>query len=891
MSGCGDIACRDGTFFVTYTLLDGAEQADNLMIKYGLAGATTPPLERTVTRGGTGATGAFEIAFKDTPFPREKAVDLTLIARRGTEELARKLETATPAGSCATFVFELREDQSGDLGAGDQSPPTGDSSLATDLADDLTAAPDLSTARSINVTVTGLVGSGLVLRNNAANDLTVDVNGTFAFSEPVMVGGDYSVVIVNQPKLPTQECSVMNGAGAIVDTDVTIQVACRAQVLRFGYIANSDKTISVYSWEPTTKLLRTREQAVYGTKPRWPAVDPTNRFLFVTDSQANNVTAFAIDPKSGAITPINTAATGTEPGAAVVAPSGKFLYVANDSAGVGTVSGYAIDQTTGALTSVGAAVSVGGGATNPVVDATGKFLFVADRTGSSIAVFSIDQITGVLTTSVGPFFTGTQPRSIATDPTGRFVYTANWASSDVSIFRIDATTGALTSAGTVSSSQPEFVTVHPTGRFLFTANPSINKASVYTIDPMTGGLTSVGVVSTGGDPRYMTISPDGAYAYVSCTSGELWVYPIDAVTGAWYTPRKMPIRSGESPLAATTGFEPVKWTPTFAYVVNESSKDVSSYAIDSSTGQLAKFGSPIAIGTDSVFATLDSLGKWLYVGGINLNGFSVSASTGALTAGATIADIAKRITLEPTQRFAHATTGGKVTGYSRNTGTGALTAIGAGAGTGSPNATINGVVADHLGRYVYAAGSYFSSGFHGEVATFAINQTTGEPTLSSTSIKLTMVGDNGDYLAIDPYGRWIYVVSFQIRGFSIKNSTLTEIDMPAVASGQTQVEIDPTGRFLYTFYSSDAIRVRAFAIDQTTGALNLIGDFDSGGTSPLALSAEPSGKFLYVAHPDSKVVTRLAIDGASGALTLLPDSEPVLAGQFPTYIVTAGTSE
>lgn len=80
---------------------------------------------------------------------------------------------------------------------------------------------------SIGGTVSGLVGSGLVLRNNGADDLPISANGSFTFATPVPDGDSYNVTVASQPSAPAQNCTVSNGAGTVSGANVTnVQVTC-----------------------------------------------------------------------------------------------------------------------------------------------------------------------------------------------------------------------------------------------------------------------------------------------------------------------------------------------------------------------------------------------------------------------------------------------------------------------------------------------------------------------------------------------------------------------------------------------------------------------------------------------------------------------------------------
>ncbi len=75
-------------------------------------------------------------------------------------------------------------------------------------------------------TVSGLIGSGLVLRNNAET-LTIDEDGNFTFADALPDGANYTVSIEHQPSGPQQLCRVIAGASAIASGHVNdVQIVC-----------------------------------------------------------------------------------------------------------------------------------------------------------------------------------------------------------------------------------------------------------------------------------------------------------------------------------------------------------------------------------------------------------------------------------------------------------------------------------------------------------------------------------------------------------------------------------------------------------------------------------------------------------------------------------------
>ncbi|MBU1189250.1 MAG: choice-of-anchor D domain-containing protein, partial [Gammaproteobacteria bacterium] len=80
---------------------------------------------------------------------------------------------------------------------------------------------------SVGGNVSGLLGSGLVLQNNAGDDLAINADGSFSFATALDDGSTYDVTILIQPASPSQTCSVSNGAGTLAGADVTdVAVTC-----------------------------------------------------------------------------------------------------------------------------------------------------------------------------------------------------------------------------------------------------------------------------------------------------------------------------------------------------------------------------------------------------------------------------------------------------------------------------------------------------------------------------------------------------------------------------------------------------------------------------------------------------------------------------------------
>lgn len=95
---------------------------------------------------------------------------------------------------------------------------------------------DIKPAVTIGGSVSGMAGTGLVLRNNGGDELAIDHDGPFQFATPVVFGASYTVTVANQPSSPTQTCVVANGNGQIdADAPITsVVVTCQTGVFSVG---------------------------------------------------------------------------------------------------------------------------------------------------------------------------------------------------------------------------------------------------------------------------------------------------------------------------------------------------------------------------------------------------------------------------------------------------------------------------------------------------------------------------------------------------------------------------------------------------------------------------------------------------------------------------------
>src|SRR5215510_5070689 len=103
---------------------------------------------------------------------------------------------------------------------------------------------------------------------------------------------------------------------------------------------------------------------------------------------------FRVDESSGALTQIKVFPSSVNPSWLAFDPGHKFLYSGNEIANfngttTGSVSAYAVDQTTGDLTLLNTVTSGGAGPAHVSVDPSSKFVLVANYGGGNVAVLPI----------------------------------------------------------------------------------------------------------------------------------------------------------------------------------------------------------------------------------------------------------------------------------------------------------------------------------------------------------------------------------------------------------------------------------------------------------------------------------------------------------------------
>ncbi len=326
------------------------------------------------------------------------------------------------------------------------------------------------------------------------------------------------------------------------------------------YTGARSKGIYLLDFDPATGSLTSKGVAAETPSPSFLAIHPNRRFLYAANEvgtfggkAGGGVSAFAIDPKTGALTPLNNQTSGgADPCALIVDPSGRNVLVANYSGGSLEVLPIASDGSLGAPSAfvqhVGSSVDKGR-QTSPHahsidLDVTGRLAIASDLGLDKVMIYRFDPARGTLTPNdpaFAPVKAGSGPRHFALHPDGKHAYVISEMACTVTAFDFDPASGAFAELQSISTRGPggkpgnstAEIMVHPSGKFVYGSNRGDDTLAIYSVAPASGKLTLVGHQSTGGKtPRNFGIDPTGRFLLAANQdSGTVVVFRIDPATG------------------------------------------------------------------------------------------------------------------------------------------------------------------------------------------------------------------------------------------------------------------------------------------------------------------------------------------------------------------------
>ena len=345
---------------------------------------------------------------------------------------------------------------------------------------------------------------------------------------------------------------------------------------------------------------------------------------------------FEVDRTTGALSPRGTFELGTSPSCLAVDNAQRHLYSANETDRVGdqkegTVSAFAIDPKNGELKLLNTVRSGGAGPTYVSLHPNGRFLFVANYFGGSIAVLpvlpdgrlgepidvQVDQgKIGPARATNGPpgtfAFSGhdrTHVHMVQTDPSGKFVLHIDLGLDNLFLWKFDTEHGKLLPANPPSVSLPpgdgpRHFHFHPNGRSLYSIQEEAS--TIVRFDYDAGRLTERQTISTL-PPNFagsnfcseILVSADGRFIYAgNRLHDSIAVFSVGPTGDLTYVNETW--SHGNYPRSFS--FDP---TGQFLYCCNQRADNMATFRVDRNSGKLEFTGQYTAVGNPSMITFAD----------------------------------------------------------------------------------------------------------------------------------------------------------------------------------------------------------------------------------------------------------------------------------------------
>lgn len=344
-----------------------------------------------------------------------------------------------------------------------------------------------------------------------------------------------------------------------------------------------------------------------GTLPLHMAVDPTGKWIAVTNSGYATEGVAVVNAATGAIASQATLA-GTFYGIAF-SPDGRTLY-ASTAAGSG-IARFGFDPASGALTKLGAwkldkkNIWIAGIAVSP----DGKTVYAAANYANML--YAVDASTGAVRWK-SP--TGSQPYAVVVSPDGLRAYVSDWIGGDVAVL---STIDGKRVARTLVGAHPNAIVLSPDGATLYVACANsgtvdaVNSVTLQVRKTIDTGIQTTGITE-GITPDGLALSPDGGTLYVADADDDAVVAvdlhdPTPLVIGAipvgWYATDVALSPDGKTLYALDGKGISGHANPLYQHGDVDSKEDDTWYDAEIATGDLERVTIPDAAGLAAGLST------------------------------------------------------------------------------------------------------------------------------------------------------------------------------------------------------------------------------------------------------------------------------------------------
>lgn len=331
-----------------------------------------------------------------------------------------------------------------------------------------------------------------------------------------------------------------------------------------------------------------------------------------TSGKSEGIYIYNMNVSSGELKYFNTVKRVIDPSFLAVGRKRRFLYAVNELTEFGgkpggALSAFSIDQKTGDLNLLNQQPSLGGAPCYVIVDATGRFVLVANYTGGNVSVLPVLPDGGLGTATDMVQHQGSRANKerqeaphahcVVLDRSNRYAFVADLGLDKVMIYHFDAKAGKLRPtrqpwAQLNPGAGPRHFIFHPNGRYAYVINELDSTLAAFSYDAVNGTLHSIQTVSAlpkdfsgKNDCADLHITSSGRFLYGSNRGhNSIVVFAINESTG------KLTYLEHTSTLGKTPRNFAVDPTGRFLLVANQESDTVVTLRIDTVTGRLKPTG-------------------------------------------------------------------------------------------------------------------------------------------------------------------------------------------------------------------------------------------------------------------------------------------------------------
>jgi 6-phosphogluconolactonase len=360
-----------------------------------------------------------------------------------------------------------------------------------------------------------------------------------------------------------------------------MQLIIGAYTERLPHVNGTADGILSASFDPVAGVIGPVGTAARTRNPSYLALSASGRQLYAVletesfgDHPGGGVAAYARDPGTGRLTPLNTVPSlGPAPCFVSVDRSGRFVLVANYGTDAGSVTVYATGPD-GRLGDLTGHVPHAGSGPDPdrqagphahmiVSDPVTGAVLVTDLGSDAVVAYQLDAAGRLTADGTGGLAAapGSGPRHLAFHPGGEHLFLVSELDSTVCVLRRGRPGFAVASrvstraAGAAGPNLAAAVRVTPSGRHVLVSNRGDDSLAVYRFDAGTARLSLLGhAAAPGACPRDLVVTPAGRHVLVACQDGAVIAsYPFDDARGVLGAPVSTPVPTPVCLLLAPLG--------------------------------------------------------------------------------------------------------------------------------------------------------------------------------------------------------------------------------------------------------------------------------------------------------------------------------------------------